>query len=742
LIISINIKSELQIENEQHMAEQWMLSHGLSLDESVIQPSNQAVLTNDGELDISLHEGEPIIYTNTTDTDTTKNFITFDNNIVILNNTLKQSDICINFPIVEITYKGEPLDSFMNDEEENLHDKYGHILANEFLAGGQLFIKNFNLASSKQIEILKFYLIWAYNSVKNNDEIEFNNNSFELRFLQDSNGEDIKTPKELADWMKNLYQENTIEIISYKNFNDIFQLKNSNRIPKDFENQPGIKKSSLTEWEKNSTLYIKLTKWIKDFNLLQGLVICKSNKIENSKKVAIDITGVPKVNDLNDHPYFEIINPATKLEENLIYKNIFSIKNTKSLPFPFIKTNDVVDKDNIHLNIHLVVKCERYEILISRDDIKPSKKFNNAIEEALNSMKPFNYLQDVFKEYGHLFPLRIIIGKSLQNIAFFDTFEKVNLKLPIKSKLPTESLQSYLKNLNISSLLTQGGNIIKESNLDNWIQNTDDELEVIELDEIISLYDVLELEQKRKIDIILNNNNQDNYKIILTGITDLKYLNNSDDEHYMKIKTNEKLTNENYEVFGSIISKNTKNNLKIEDYFIKFGFYSVNGFSVVIKNLEKESIDITECFILWMIIGNPLKLSVFSPHNREFQVNCIKKSITLQPEESMYNIEIPFTLYQGYTILINVSTSNNIVKLVEWSHSSINLKLIKSTHNDSETDTNIDLDICILCSSTMINYGKEKYPLDLIGYILTKENFIDNKFDINPYIDDDISKGN
>jgi hypothetical protein len=284
------------------------------------------------------------------------------------------------------------------------------------------------------------------------------------------------------------------------------------------------------------------------------------------------------------------------------------------------------------------------------------------------------------------------------------------------------------------------------------IQNTNDGLEIIEFDEIISLYDILELEQKRKIDIVLNDNNQDNLKIIMTGRTNLKDLNNDDNEHYKQISIKPSLENENYEVFGSII---TEKNSKIGRKYIslKFGLYDVDGFFAIIKKSEKKKIDISECYILWMIIGNPLKLSIFSPKNREIQVNCVKESIIIQPDKSIYSIITPFLLSEKCTILIDVATSYEFsnIKLIEWTRNSITFQITlqsEGQHNSLEANINMDLNIRVLYSdykSLKIDYkdnDDDKYSFKSIGYILTKDNFnenILNKFDIDPYIDDDIN---
>jgi hypothetical protein len=739
------------------MTEQWKLHHGLFLNGNCIQSSKQAVFVGNGDLIINLYKGEPIVYININDPDCLTNLLTFDSNI---SSDLQPSDICINFPVAEITYKGDLSESFSTytEDEEDLHDLYGHIFANSFLAGGQLFIKNFYIASSKQIEILKFYIIWAYYSIKNNHRTQFNDDTFNTLFsprMETSSGVKLNTTKKLADWLKNLYQDNVIDIISYKNLRSISHLRKAkgteeiilaaNDSEIQDEKNPGIanfeRKLRLQEWV-GDDLYVNLIKWIKDFHLLQGFIINESHKIEKSKKIAINIIEVPKVN-LSDKTNFEIINPTIKLENNLIFNNIFSIKNLSS--FPFIKSNIKSYGDHIHV----LFKYEQYEIRLSKDHIKPTKEFEQVIENALKSNKPLEVLQDVFDEYGHFFPQRIILGRALRNIlpkisSINMLDNNINLKSPIFE---------LLDNLNISYLLTREGKVVEKNDLKNWFQNTSN-LEIIELDDIIPFYKILKEEQQRKIDNVLGKS--DDRKIIMTGITDLKDLDN-DIEDYKRVNFESPLENEDYEVFGSIISKN---NLKLEEVYVNFGLYDFNGFVATIKKLEETSIIIKECYIIWIVIGNPLKLST-SSNNQEFQVYCVEKSITLQPNKSVYHIKTP-PLFLGNNILINAyypstNCEPNNIKLIEWKKESINIQIMKSTSsnsnsddnddsddidndndsdsdddgvdevdNDSSTSIEINLHICILStyynSLKIDNYRERKYSLDLIGYTLTKEN--------------------
>ena len=84
-----------------------------------------------------------------------------------------------------------------------------------------------------------------------------------------------------------------------------------------------------------------------------------------------------------------------------------------------------------------------------------------------------------------------------------------------------------------------------------------------------------------------------------------------------------------------------------------------------------------------MIVGRPLQLSVFSPNNRDFQVNYFKKSIKFKPNQLNYNIETSFPLSEGYTIFAHAYhlsvnyEPDNIIKLMNWSCNYIKFPFLK-----------------------------------------------------------------
>ncbi|RGB33709.1 kinase-like domain-containing protein, partial [Rhizophagus diaphanus] len=99
----------------QQIIRQFKLNHGLILSGTDIKSSIQGVTAEDGELKINLYKGQPLVYT----------YINSEDNDLEL-------DTCINFPVAEIIYNGNLLESFLeytNDEKI----LYGDYLARRFI---------------------------------------------------------------------------------------------------------------------------------------------------------------------------------------------------------------------------------------------------------------------------------------------------------------------------------------------------------------------------------------------------------------------------------------------------------------------------------------------------------------------------------------------------------------------------------------------------------------------------------
>ncbi|CAB5386234.1 unnamed protein product [Rhizophagus irregularis] len=503
---------------------------------------------------------------------------------------------------------------------------------------------------------------------------------------------------------------------------DIFNVSSDYQNPKvdnekEVEYSFGLIGYNLTK-ENFDSIYVNIMKWMKEF------IVNKYFKLTNiKKKIAIDLVNIPDIYSI-DESCLNITKPTANLEEFLI-------------------PNDGKHCDN---NSNYGDYTIKYKICLNKNDIEPSEEFKQAIEQAIEGMKPLIFLKDLFDEYGLFFPLSIILGKSLKNtlpnssLPFnfenFENLEKVDLGSP-----PFKSLRSFLRKRIF----------VKISDLSDWIRNIVNNLEIIEFNNVIPLYEILEAGQQRKIDYILNT--KDNFKIIMTGLTDLKDFD-IDTENEKRINIDPTLEDGNYAVFGSIISK--KSHSKSDEFFVTFELYDFSGFSAIINKVSETNINIKECYILWIIIGKPSSLSVFSPKNRDCQVDYF--SITLQPSRLEYRIVTPFSLSQGNTVFFNSHLSNfesnNGIKLVNWSYNSIKIEIIKPIINVNESNkvysalsiisNSHDYKIDILCISSnyknfkIDNEKEDEVPIDLIGYNLTKENFVKDATNFTTTIKDKI----
>ncbi|CAB4466336.1 unnamed protein product [Rhizophagus irregularis] len=744
---------------DQEIIQKLKLNHGLFLNDYTVQPSEQAIYDDNGELDVDLYD-EPLVYT-----DINLSFDdNFDNNF---ETSFQPYDACINFPFAKVSFNGDLLGTFLNYENTDgkLNDYYGHFFSKKVLVGGQLFIKDLNTATTTQIHLLKMHLNWAYNLVKREDQNQLYNINVQLEpTIETLDGKEITTTEELVNWMKNLYQENMIDVISYINPIPILKLKDD---PQLVDNIQGFDEKIIKvanykdrlnfgEWVKDS-IYVNLPEWIDSFNLFQGLIINKNSEVEIAHKAFIDLIKKYPYLESKDNFHLKFKKPTNELEISSNKLEISSVKKIKSHIFNSVFDDVNGEKlKNYENNICFIINYEQYEIFLPRDNITLSKGFRQDIGNAIKDMRPREALQDVFNKYGYLFPQKIVLGKSFNYIStrFSPKFDRVS------SKISTiESLKSYLKHLEMPDL-TQKEKIeieipylltkeekIEIDELPDFIQENKDDLEIIEYDNIINLYDMLQYEQQKQIDIIFD----EGYKVIMVGRNDLKDLNDDNTENYKYISINLSLKDQDYEVFGSIVSDDILE--KSGEFSVKFKFYDFKGFTAIIKNLEdlkNRHLKITKCYILWVIVGKPSKLSVFSPKNRICQIDCINESILLQPDKSYYEIKTPFQLSQGCVISINTyhppinNEPADLIKFVKWSHNSIifhsnpilrALNVNENNYIDYEVDVlvenfSIELHICIFTDFKKLKIDNEEneFSLNLIGNILTKENFIIDKY--------------
>ncbi|GBC09434.1 hypothetical protein RclHR1_08860007 [Rhizophagus clarus] len=705
------------------------LDHGLFMDDNSIKLGEQPVvlverlkLENEGYEDL-----QPSVY------------ISINGN---------PSELCIDLPVCEYTFSVDDDDSLKSSSynEKGMYDQL--VFAKRFIVGQKLFIDDLSSYTSEQIKAFKLLLIWALKSAKSNVKYQFSDYFFlnffpKIRML---NGKSLNNPEELIKWMIKMYQGDGVEVIFY---NDFVPLSGLNYDILSFANgkQPGVanfkEKMSLEMWIGNSLYYNFTIDWVKEFHLLQGLIIGRNPEsifIDDltskfSDKIALNFVSIPDI-DIINKSYVEYMVPTTTLENLLIFRKISSIKDVESFQFAkeVITSKDVANMDYVG---YLMVKREQY--VITLNSIKPSEEFKQAAEKAIESMVPFTDLQILFNEYGQLFPTRIVVGKLYsRNLLNPDGAENLS-PLTKKEDLgenPFVSLKPYLDYFDVTFFLGTRDAVIKADCL-NLSDYTNYGLGIVELDNIISTHRLLDVEQQNKIDYIFRV--KDNYKVIMTGKNELKDIKFEINRYYKNISTKVSFKDIDFKIFGSIVSKD---NSKVEDFFITLIKDSNYGFSVrIVPRPERpeSSIDINECYILWMIIGIPSKLQVFSPRNRELELDAnhiINEQVTLRldDEDTYYPIKTSFQLEKGDFVFVNtdIRPKGYGIKFVNWSKNCIYLQMFKSIiafedYSDDKKTLTIDVDICVLSSNYKVlklDNKSEEFCVDLIGYTLTDENFI------------------
>ncbi|CAB4488107.1 unnamed protein product [Rhizophagus irregularis] len=95
--------------NQKSLVQQLKLNHGLYLNGCSLENSKQAVLIESGELNINLFDDQPSAYLSINDRNSRINLLSFNSNENDgkLNESLRPTEICFNFPVAEITYNAE-----------------------------------------------------------------------------------------------------------------------------------------------------------------------------------------------------------------------------------------------------------------------------------------------------------------------------------------------------------------------------------------------------------------------------------------------------------------------------------------------------------------------------------------------------------------------------------------------------------------------------------------------------------
>ncbi|CAG8835420.1 15969_t:CDS:2, partial [Gigaspora margarita] len=580
--------------------------------------SNKPILNNSGKLCIEIYTDEPFVYvacedpSNSPHSDQMSNWKELqdanpDFSVIKENSVdyIPDTDVCILFPIAKVTYIGEAHKKFKSDfrNEKEFYDdyciEYGHFFANKILVGGILIIRNFVNAKMDQVEYLKSHLAWAFYASRS-----INENPMEKVIIDDipvieTTDGFIQSPKDLAAWMKSIYEDNVVEIISYEEVNPIFTImdrRNINRFTKRLV--PGIthkhKELTFKIWL-NNTPSTNLLPWIDKFHFCNGVLVNQFG-ITNSKQCVMDFIKMPIITT-HDCLHLQIIHPNTNTEETLLRNNI--IYESNSIPFVDMVSSEVNDIN------YFFVRHEVFKISLE-SCIKPRPEFEQAVEVALNSIKPYHALQELFNEFGHLLPLTVTLGRQLRKISqkLKDSTNHIPFEISFKSLSQHDIDEAFKQiNMNFEYLTESKGNIRKQGQIYDWLteyKNDDNLLEIIRMDQVFPLYKILDNELQHRIDIILEN--RLNIRMLLTGFTTVNVDKIDFNEIHIRVNFGEHLNDDCFQVFGHVVDDDDK---KLEDVIIKFDLFDYDGFSAFIILNQETAMNVEKLHVAWIIVGKP-----------------------------------------------------------------------------------------------------------------------------------------
>ncbi|CAG8571521.1 6291_t:CDS:2 [Ambispora gerdemannii] len=306
--------------------------------------------------------------------------------------------------------------------------------------------------------------------------------------------------------------------------------------------------------------------------------------------------------------------------------------STRNLPF----NSEILDHSTTK-DLHFEILCEQISIDLDIHNLKPTAQLISVVETALNSKTPIEKLENVYNNFGHLIPTKVIIGNKLKRIVCFpeNQFdEKIKGHEFVKfSEKENELLKSWREDIrpfDSSYMLAMDCMPVEISRIPDWLEyNKRNKLDwrIIKLF-TVPLHKILDIAQQKKIEYLY----QKQDCILMIG----KNLIADYDAGYLQIEFESVLKSANYHLFGVLVDSD---NAKLTDVFVRFSLKTVLGFSVSWHDFRKnynQKIDELniECenrayFLQWILIGSPIEIGYTDPAYRHLTIKFGVEKIKL-----------------------------------------------------------------------------------------------------------------
>ncbi|CAG8590383.1 2661_t:CDS:2, partial [Racocetra fulgida] len=246
--------------------------------------------------------------------------------------------------------------------------------------------------------------------------------------------------------------------------------------------------------------------------LLQYQTDCQENAISNEKLIRFK-------NSLMDIE--KLVECVTHIRGSIEYKDVESIKNNVNQIMKEYWAC-VEDLDPKFSNMHNIVEQEylKDDELEDKKDIKLPEELIREIKDSLNSCNPHHELVQIFRNYGHFVPKKVILGHKLhrmsclQNGVTLQEEQKHETSEYFKTNEFKELWDRWYNsivhlNFNKSYLLSMNSNMFRREDLIGWAEsclNGDNDMQFISW-ELYPLYELLDVNLKQSVKVIFGMEN-------------------------------------------------------------------------------------------------------------------------------------------------------------------------------------------------------------------------------------------
>ncbi|CAG8747789.1 12503_t:CDS:2, partial [Racocetra fulgida] len=240
--------------------------------------------------------------------------------------------------------------------------------------------------------------------------------------------------------------------------------------------------------------------------------------------------------------------------------------------------------------VYLEIQYPLLELVFEKENIKLPEILIEDINNALKDNDPYHKLMQIFDDYGHFVPRKVILGHKLYRMSHL----KRNKTLLEKKKIVT---REYFETSEFNEFWNEWNNSIMHycfdevhlssmssekfdrNEITKWASFlSDNNLQVICWDELHSLYELLDNNLKQKVKSIFGINDQTGNisvkkeKILMTGVIPIT------NSPYYLVNLPDNLSSDNYQIFGRLVTQDGK----LIDAVIKFKAMTAHNFLVLI----------------------------------------------------------------------------------------------------------------------------------------------------------------